>query len=396
MKSTTFPATAWLYLASAAFSNFGNAVATLVWPWLVLQRTGDPAAAGLVATLIGIPTVVVAIVGGHLIDTVGRKPMSVISDVISASSIVAVIAVDQYWDLNLWWLVIIGIYGAVGDIPGFAARNALMGDVAASSGKSLEWVAGIMQAITGVSFLLGPALGGILMASLPLTSVLWITAGCSLFAAVLTFALRLTATGSSEEEEQQVFSGWRAWTAVLKSAPVRMMAIINGIAEILVIPYLLIFLPAHFESINAPASLGATMSGFAVGLMVGGVISAKMDSLSPLQRWWIGMGLYTLAFAGMAVLHVTWIVIVGMVLAGLGSGFVTPLQNVFITESVPEQLRGRAFSLMGAINLLAQPVGLAAATVALGFASIYSLAVVCAVLWASGALWASVEGKRVL
>ena len=130
------PTMAGLYLSSAATSALGNAVATIVWPWLVLERTGDPAAAGFVAMAIAVPSVLFAIIGGQLIDTFGRKPLSVISDIISAASIIAVIAVDQTIGLNLTWFIIIGIAGAIGDIPGTAAREALIGDVAMTINQS--------------------------------------------------------------------------------------------------------------------------------------------------------------------------------------------------------------------------------------------------------------------
>ena len=103
---TTVPAaTPYIYLASAATSILGNAVASIVWPWMVLDRTGDPAAAGLVATAITIPSLLFAFIGGHLVDTMGRKPMSIISDVVSALSIVLLIVVDHLLGLTLGWFI---------------------------------------------------------------------------------------------------------------------------------------------------------------------------------------------------------------------------------------------------------------------------------------------------
>ena len=63
-------------------SALGNSIAGIVRPWIVLERTGDPAAAGLVAAAVAVPSVIFASLGGYRIDTVGRKPMSVISDII--------------------------------------------------------------------------------------------------------------------------------------------------------------------------------------------------------------------------------------------------------------------------------------------------------------------------
>ncbi|WP_300917946.1 MFS transporter [Corynebacterium stationis] len=132
----------WIYLGSAGMSALGNSIAGIVWPWIVLERTGDPAAAGLVAAAVAVPSVIFASLGGYLIDTVGRKPMSVISDIISGAS------------------------------------------------------------VAGVAFLVGPAVAGVLLAALNSSLVLIITAACSFLAALLTTFLRLAKCELTEEEKQ--------------------------------------------------------------------------------------------------------------------------------------------------------------------------------------------------
>ncbi len=123
-------------------SALGNSIAGIVWPWIVLERTGDPAAAGLVAAAVAVPSVIFASLGGYRIDTVGRKPMSVISDIISGAS------------------------------------------------------------VAGVAFLVGPAVAGVLLAALNSSLVLIITAACSFLAALLTTFLRLAKCELTEEEKQ--------------------------------------------------------------------------------------------------------------------------------------------------------------------------------------------------
>lgn len=123
-------------------SALGNSIAGIVWPWIVLERTGDPAAAGLVAAAVAVPSVIFASLGGYLIDTVGRKPMSVISDIISGAS------------------------------------------------------------VAGVAFLVGPAVAGVLSAALNSSLVRIITAACSFLAALLTTFLRLAKRELTEEEKQ--------------------------------------------------------------------------------------------------------------------------------------------------------------------------------------------------
>ena len=236
---------AWLYLTSAGLSLLGNGVATVVWPWLVLERTGNPAAAGLVATAIAIPSLLFAILGGQLIDTVGRKPMSIISDIVSGLSVIAVIAVDAWLGLNLTWFIVIGILGAVGDIPGMAARAALGGDVS------------VVQSLGGLAFLVGPAAAGMLMATLPIQEVLWITAICSLLAAAFTALLRLQVNPDQEIEEN--IKGWRswgrAWMVVLQSPVVQLLAFVALVSSTLIAPYLMLILRTSKIAITRPCSV---------------------------------------------------------------------------------------------------------------------------------------------
>ncbi|MCQ9344273.1 MFS transporter [Corynebacterium kozikiae] len=430
----TSPTTAWLYLASAGLSMFGNSVAGIVWPWLVLERTGNPQAAAIVAAAIAIPSLIFAYYGGNLIDSLGRKPMSVASDIISGSSVVGVIMVDQITELNLTWFIILGIVGALGDIPGMSARAALIGDVAKASGRTIAQLSGINQAIMGISFLAGPALAGFLLAALDITQVLWITAGCSLAAAALTAMLRLhshssegvegTRSGGSLSDgtapadaaldsaavagsgavttpagapgvDSPSLDGFAGWKKALSFPVMRLLALDSLLAMMLVVPYLSVLMPAHFQQAGAPHLLGMAMSGYAVGMMIAGIAATRLVKHERLT-WIVGMTFYILGFGFMGWLENSIAVIAGMVVAGLGGGVLNPLQTVLVTETVPEEIRGRAFSIFMAISQVAGPIGLAATSLFLGFSSIYQIAVALAVLWFFAAVFLIVWGLRVL
>ena len=398
----------------------GNSIAGIVWPWLVLERTGNPAAAGIVAAAIAVPSLVFAYFGGNLVDSLGRKTVSVISDIISGLSVVAVIAVDMVFGLTLSWFIIIGILGAVGDIPGMSARAALVGDVAATSGKKVAQISGWNQALSGVSFLVGPAVAGVLMTALPIEQVLWITAGCSLVAAALTASLRLQKAGagvlaegqdapaqpgeggqadapasSPEIPAEDPFKGFAGWKKALGYPVIRLLALDSLLAMGLVMPYLMVLLPAHFQGVNQPGLYGASMSAFAVGMMVTSMVAGKIIPF-PRRAWVVGMVFYTLGFFGMALLETSWLAIVGMGISGLGGGIMHPLQTLLVTESVPEQIRGRSFSIFMAISQVAGPIGLVATSAVLAFVTIYQVAWVLAGLWLLVAIYLVVRGLQLL
>jgi len=117
------------YLLADALSLFGNAVAAVALPWLVLVRTGDAAAAGVIAAAAALPILLAAVVGGWVVDRFGRRRISVGADLASAAAIAALPLVDAWTGLTLAWFIALGIAGALFDVPGMTAREALAPDV---------------------------------------------------------------------------------------------------------------------------------------------------------------------------------------------------------------------------------------------------------------------------
>ena len=384
-------------------SALGNSIAGIVWPWIGLERTGDPAAAGLVAAAVAVPSVIFAFLGGYLIDTVGRKPMSVISDIISGASVAGVVLIDQTLGLTIAWFIALGIIGGVGDIPGMAARSALVGDVAQSSNKTVDYIAGLNQAILGVAFLVGPAVAGVLLAALESSLVLIITAACSFLAALLTTFLRLAKRELTEEEKRAAaadnalnLQALKSWGQVISPAPIRMLAILTFVGVALVGPFLGVLMPAHFQKAEQPFLLGLAFSFYAIGMMISGAGIAKVGTSRRRLVWAVAIGVEAIGFAMMAALGVSWLVVIGCGIAGLAGGMLSPLQMVLITEETPEHMRGRAFSLFTAIMQFGGPIGLVIASGLLTTLSIYQLAVLLVAAYMLVAVWAMIRGLNIL
>lgn len=98
----------------------------------------------------------------------------------------------------------------------------------------------------------------------------------------------------------------------------------------------------------------------------------------------------------MALLETSWLAIVGMGVSGLGGGIMNPLQTLLVTEGVPEQIRGRSFSIFMAISQVAGPIGLVATSAVLAFVTIYQVAWVLAGLWLLVAIYLVVRGLQLL
>src|SRR5262245_34190153 len=86
-------------------SGIGNGVALVVLPWLVLERTGSAAIAGLVSAAALLPLLVSSVVAGAVVDAVGRRRTSVGSDLLSGIAAAAIPVVDIVGDLTAAWIV---------------------------------------------------------------------------------------------------------------------------------------------------------------------------------------------------------------------------------------------------------------------------------------------------
>ncbi|HHV21144.1 MAG TPA: MFS transporter [Propionibacterium sp.] len=375
-----------LYLFSSGTSLFGNSAISIVLPWLVLTRTGDPALTGLVAAASAAPSAVAAFVGGHLVDRIGRRTVCIISDAGSALSVAGLAVVDLTVGLNVTWFIALGVLGALFDVPGMTAREAMLAQVSDTSGATLDRVASARGAVFGLTFLAGPAVAGGLLAALPAIHVVWVTAACSALAAIAIWLMPLRpAVGAATDPDASPLAGWRL---VRTDRTLLTLVLISLAVMMLVAPLLSVLLPAHFRELARPEFLGFSLSAYAVGTMIGSGLYGALFGHRRLSAWVVSNVLFTAGFVAIATLVGFWPVALGMLLIGVGSGFQQPIVMVVLTRAVPDALRGRVFGLNAALAMLAAPVGLGLMAGAVAVTNLSVTAWLLAACWAAVAVWA--------
>ena len=79
------------------------------------------------------------------------------SDLVSAVSVALLPIVDEIWGLSFGWFVVLGLLGAVGDVPGMTARDALLPEVCERDGANLQQFVGANQSLKAMVNIIGPA-----------------------------------------------------------------------------------------------------------------------------------------------------------------------------------------------------------------------------------------------
>lgn len=179
-----------LYFASYGLSLLGKGIASVVLPLLVLDRTGDVLAAGILATVTTAASAAAGLFSGLLVDRIDRRTVSIVSDLLSAISVAALPLVDAAWGLHMAWFLTLAVVGAVIRIPGMTAHETLLPALARLGPPGpgrMDRLVATRETVGNVLLLAGPGLGGLLVGLLGLSPALLLaTAATSVLAAGTT------------------------------------------------------------------------------------------------------------------------------------------------------------------------------------------------------------------
>jgi MFS family permease len=353
----------WPFLAletATALAGIANGIATVAFPWLVLERTGNPSAAAAIGAITLVPLLATSLISGTIVDLVGRRAVSVASDLLSFLSVAAIPLLDGWIGLGVGWLAALAVLGATFDPAGITARESMLPDAARASGLALERANGIHEATWGVAFLVGPGVAGLLIALVGAVATFWGTAACFGAAAILLAVVRIPGSGRPVAEVREGF--WDATLAGLaflwRDRVLRSVAILAALLIGLWLPVEGVILPVYFQDRGAPGELGAVLMALSGGAVLGALAYAAIGDRVRRRTAFVGAMIGTsLAVVGMAFLPP----LVGLLAFGFASGTlygpINPIINIAMQERTPNALRGRVVGLITSASYAAGPAG---------------------------------------
>jgi len=334
-------------------------------PWLIIERTDSPAFAGLVAAISALPGILVSPIGGWMVDHIGRRAVSIGADLLSSLSVAAFPIVAATFGLSNPSILLIAVLGATFDPAGYTARKTLLTDVAKASDADLDHLNGLHDGIMGVAWILGPAVGAGLIASVGAVNSFWVSASLFIVAALAISFLRVgdaakesrdIAKSSGEETNSSIRIGVKTlWDdKVLRTLSVALLIIAS-----VYLPTEAVVLPTYFEDVDNPRGLGFVISALAAGSAVGsfgyGWISARMKRKTLIRLILLGSALSIIPMAFLPPLSV--LMLSGFLL-GLSWGPYNPLISTLVQQRVPAHLHGRVFGVQTAVFYAAPPLGM--------------------------------------
>ena len=354
---------AWFMLVTLTMlSVIGFTVVLPVMPFIVQDYLphGDPNLAIWVGVLEGVNALCAFLAApflGALSDRVGRRPVIIIA------SLGAVVGYLVFGFGGALWILLLGriIQGiTAGDMPALFAYTA---DITPAKDRAKRF--GLLGALNGIGFMIGPALGGLLSA-IDIRLPVFATAAVALLVAILSIFLlpeSLTPENRSPKLTLEELHPVKVMSDAFRRPGLRGLLLVFAL---MMIPFA--FFTNNF-SVLAIDSVGwsAAQIGFLVAVIgvldiavQGGLLAVLLPRIGEKKTIVIGILGQAVGCASLvilaSVLAQPWLLIVGVLMFGASQGLTQAPLDGLISSSVGDDEQGRVAGALQAVGFAIQMV----------------------------------------
>jgi len=342
-------------------SLLGDGIYLVAVAWQVYDLSDDPAALALVGLAWTSGMVAFLLFGGIVSDRVERRRVMIAADLVRAAVLAAIGALSVAGVLQVWHLAVLVVLFGAGEAFFGPAFSALIPDIL--TGERLVDANALEQLVReGAATLLGPAVGGAVVALVGAGTAFLIDAGTFLFSAGCILALRVRsvqvgrAARSARREigEGVAFARSQPWLwATLVMASVSLLAFM-GPLDVLV-PYVI-----RNDLGSGAGAFGAVLAAGGAGSVAASIVLSQRGLprryLTFMYSVWGGG---TLAFVGYAFATHVWHMAVLAVVFGASDALGMIVWRTLMQTRVPPELRGRVTSLDWFVSIALAPLSFA-------------------------------------
>jgi MFS family permease len=354
------PAFRLLFLATLG-SSVGTWLAAIALTIDVFDRTGSGKWVSALLIADFLPSILVGLLLGSLVDRLQRRRLMVGADLVR-------LAVFCYLPFAGSAGAIVAAAAVVGLANGFFLPAVFAGLPNLVDDAELPFANSLLQVTDNLSYMIGPLIGGAIVAASGPHLAYWINAATFLVSA--SFLARIPA--GALQRAQATTKGHLADLAdglrtVLRSRALLTVLVawtIAGLGSSGVNVGEVVLAKVTFSA--GAFGFGLLAAGSGVGLVLGSALVA-----TPLERRGAGviypaaLTLMAVGFGIAAVSPDVWVAVACVVAAGIGNGAANVCNGLLIQRGAPDELRGRAFSVILSVNGAVRGLAMAGAGVLL-------------------------------
>ncbi len=333
-------------VASSRFiGRLGGEAAFFVGVWGLAAYRFDATASQLAVLMLvlGISSMIGAAVGGVLIDRFGPTRVLVGAEIAYVPAALSLTLVDSLGLL----IVLVGLFGLVG--APIMTATASFAPYLVSGREDLERANSLIELAGSASFILGPALGALIVGVLSIDAVFYADALLTIIAALIVVSVK-TPPRAAENRRHPLAELAEGLRATYARRSVRYYVLV-GSAIWLGFGAFGALEPLFYRDVvhTGVQTIGYMNSVFGIGIAIGAMLLPRLPGRVVSARG-LALGAALIGLGGIAYVGTTELAIIaaGALAWGLAIGVVEPLLRTLIHLDAPEETLGR---IMGTAQL---------------------------------------------
>ncbi len=335
----------------------GTWVQSVAQQWLVLKLTGSAFKLGLVTTVQFIPLLLLSLVGGVIADRVAKRNLLLATQIVACLLAIALGTLVRTGQVKFWHVLVFA--AALGTVNAFytPARQAFVPELVDTEAM-LNAVA-LNSAIFNGARVVGPAVGGVLVAAVGLSLNFYLNAA-SYAAVIIGLLLIRPRAPRADARAENMIHNLREGLIYIKAAPIvlTLLALV-GIASLFAINFsILLPLFAEYVLHIGSSGYGFLMAAMGVGSLVGSLFLAFLTRQEYARRLvYVGAMTLTVGEIMLGFSRIVGVSVGLLIVIGLSQTLFTTTANTSILTLTPRRLQGRVMSVYSLMFLGMTPFG---------------------------------------
>lgn len=346
-----------LFWIGQLVSLTGTWIQSVAQQWLVLKLTGSAFDLGLVTTVQFTPLLLMALIGGAVADRVSKRELLLVTQIVSAILAVILGLLVSTGTVQYWHVLVIA--GALGTVNAFytPARQAFVPELV--SKEALLNAVALNSAIFNGARVVGPAVGGILVASLGLSLNFYLNAA-SFLGVIVSLLFIKPRKVDVTRTQQSVLTNVKEGLDYIRAEPsvLTILALI-GVASLFGLNFTTLMpVFARFVLHVGSDGFGFLMASMGIGSLTGAISLAFFTRRDLAKRLIYGGAIgFTVTEILFGFSKIYPLSIALLVVVGLSSTLFSTTANTRILSMTPNQLQGRVMSVYSLMFLGMTPFG---------------------------------------
>src|SRR5690606_4370623 len=346
-----------LLLISALFSSPGYFVYIIGAEWLMLTITDNRFYFGMLFFVAAIPRLILLIVGGLIADRVNKRTVLFWSDFTRATLIGVLIILILTDSVAVWHLLVLsGLFG-ISDAFSYPAMQSLIPTLLEKD--QLQRGNSFIQMTAQISPILGPALGGTLIALLGFTGVFSVACVLLLLASLAVLFIRMKEDKQEEPESHTPLADLKeGFLYARKNELVITVVIMALFLNLFFSGPIAIGMPVIVKDVFAGSavSLATIQTSMGIGALVGAILLASLKLKKPGKAVISGLIGLGIAFGTMGMSSNIWM------MAGLVAlmAVLTQIVNIplitMLQQTTDKRMLGRMMSMFMTVSTGLTPI----------------------------------------